>query len=195
MKRALCIMIGLVLISSVVYSKEISPGTISLSGTTGLGFFKTTTSYEGMDDLDSDLFTAEINGEYYIIPNLGVGLILMYESGSQDYAYYDGSGMSIDTMDYSSVMVGPQVVYNVNLNEQMSAPIFAGFGHVSYDDDGDKMSGWAWVVGGGLRYFVMDRISFDGYIYYDSMSLEDDVTVDITDISGRAGISIYLGGE
>jgi hypothetical protein len=70
MKRALCIMIGLVLISSVVYSKEISPGTISLSGTTGLGFFKTTTSYEGMDDLDSDLFTASIT----LFPIWGSGL-------------------------------------------------------------------------------------------------------------------------
>lgn len=196
MKRVLCIMIGLVLVSSVVYSKEIGPGTISISGTTGLGFTKTTTSVEGLDDLDTDVLSFEINSEYYVIPNLGIGLIFMYSSVKEDYPVFVSlDEYTIETAEYTQMMVGPQVVYNVGVNEQMSVPVFVGFGHVSMDEDGEDISGWAWVVGGGLRYFVTDRISFDGYVYYDSMSLEDDVQIDMTDIAGRVGISVFLGGE
>jgi opacity protein-like surface antigen len=193
MKRALCIMIGLILISSVVYSKDLGPGTISLSGTTGLDFTKTTTSVEGMDDLDMDVLSFEVNGEYYIMNNLGIGLIFMYQSVKQDYfSFEDGS---IETAEMSTMMVGPQVVYNVSVNEQMSVPIFAAFGMVSMDEDSDDISGWAWAVGGGLRYFVSEHVSFDGYLYYDSMTLENDIKMDVTDLTGRVGISIYLGGE
>jgi len=188
MKRALCIMVALILISSVVYAKEIGQGIISISGATGLGFNKSTTSVEGMDDLEATTIDIEVNGEYYFMPNLGIGLIFMYESVEEDLPM-DG------TYECSSMMVGPQVVYNVSVNEQMSIPVFAAFGSVSMDDDGEDISGWAWAIGGGLRYFVMDNISFDGYLVYDSMSLENDVEFDITDFGARVGVSIYLGGE
>jgi opacity protein-like surface antigen len=189
MKHVLCAMMILMLVSSVVYAKEIGPGTISVSGATGLDFSKTTTKIEGMDDLKTDAFSVELNGEYYIMNNVGVGLILMYESLKEDVA------MSDDRYETSSMMVGPQVVYNVSVNEQVSVPVFAAFGSVSVDNGTDDYSGWAWAIGGGVRYFVTDRFSFDGYIFYDSMSLEDGIKMDVTDFAGRVGISIYLGGE
>jgi opacity protein-like surface antigen len=195
MKRALCIMIGLIMITSVVYSKEIGPGTISLSGTTGMGFTKTTTSAEDMDDLDTDVLSLEVNGEYYIMPNLGIGLIFSYSSVKQDYPVIAETEVTIETAEMSTMMVGPQVVYNISVNEQVSVPIFAALGSVSIDEDGEDISGWAWAIGGGLRYFVSDHVSFDGYLVYDSMSLEDGVKLDMTDMQGRVGISIYLGGE
>lgn len=195
MKRTLCIMIGLILISSVVYSKDLSPGTISVSGTTGLGFTKTTTSVEGMDDMDTDVISFEVNGEYYIMNNLGIGLIFMYQSVKQDFFAISEAGTTIETAEMSSMMVGPQVVYNVSVNEQVSIPVFAAFGSVSISEDDEDISGWAWAIGGGLRYFVSDHISFDGYLVYDSMTLEDGFKMDVTDLQGRAGISIYLGGE
>ncbi len=189
MKRVLCIMMGLIMIASVVYARDVGPGTVSLSGATGLDFNKRTTKIEGMDDLKTDALSLDLNGEYYIMPNVGVGLIFKYTSCKEDIA---GSDARLET---SRMMVGPQVVYNISMNEQVSIPVFAAFGSASMDDGAENYSGWAWALGGGLRYFVSDHVSFDGYIVYDSMSLEDGIKMDVTDMAGRVGISIYLGGE
>jgi opacity protein-like surface antigen len=188
MKYALCIILGLIMISSAAYSKDLTPGTISVSGATGASYGQTTTKVKGMDDLKTDVLSFNLNGEYYIMDNLGIGVIFMYDSVKQDIPGSD------DRLETSTRMVGPQIVYNVAVNEQMSVPVFVAFGSASTDDGTDTYSGWAWALGGGLRYFVTDRISFDGYLYYDSMSLENDIKMDMTDVTGQVGISIYLGG-
>lgn len=199
MKRAFWLLVGLILISSVGYSKDMTPGTISINGRTGLDFSKTTASadVEGAEDVDSDFMSLNLNAEYYFMNNLALGLIFMYDSEKDDDPNYD------ETYETTSMMVGPQIVYNLSVNEQTSVPVFAAFGRASltdkYESEGqvlydEDMSGWAWAVGGGLRYFVTDHLSFDGYIFYDSMSLENEVKVDMTEFAGQVGISIYLGG-
>jgi hypothetical protein len=185
-KISMCIVTVLILISSVAYSKDLGPGTISVAGTSGLKFSQTTTKIEGMDDLKADVFSFELNSEYYFMNNIGIGLIFMYDSMKQDIP------MSDERLETSSMMIGPQVVYNVSVNEQVSVPVFFAVGSASIDDGEDDYSGWAWVAGGGLRYFVSDHVSFDGYLFYDSMSIEDGIEMDMTDFGAQVGISVYL---
>jgi hypothetical protein len=188
MRRVFYLMIGLILVSTVVYARDLSPGTISVAGATGLNLSQNTIKIEGMDDLKTDYLSVEVNSEYYVIKNVGIGLILMYDSEKEDVPG------SEDRCETSSRMIGPQVVYNLSINENVSIPAFFAFGSASINDGDDEYSGWAWAVGGGLRYFVADHVSFDGYVVYDSMSLEDGIKMDLTEFAGRVGISIYLGG-
>jgi hypothetical protein len=56
--------------------------------------------------------------------------------------------------------------------EKASIPLFASVGQAAYDMNGDDISGLVWSLGGGIRYFVTNQISFDGYLVYVSTSLQ-----------------------
>jgi opacity protein-like surface antigen len=176
----------LVLISSVAYSRDIDKGTIAVSGITGLSFARNTLS--NGSDVDTDFISLELNPEYYVGDNLGIGIAITYEYSKTEADWFD--------VEISSLLAGPQVVYNIAINDQVSAPVFFGVGYAKVKTGSDSDSGFAWMVGGGIRFFVVERVSFDGYVFFDRMNLGDEPS-DYTssDIGARLGISVYLGGE
>lgn len=189
MRRALFIMAGVILASTAVYSMDLNPGTISLSGMTGLNLTSETLSIEGMDDLENDYLSFEVNGEYFILKNVGIGVFLTYESTKEDIPGSD------DRYECTARMLGPMVVYNLSVAEKASVPLFASFGQAAYDQDGEDLSGSVWSVGGGVHYFVTNQVSLDGYLVYVSASLKDGYEMDMTQLRGRVGFSVYLGGK
>jgi len=176
------------LIPALASARDLSAGTLQLGGDTNLGFSMTTTDFGG-GDVDTNVFDIGVSGLYYIIPNLGVGAFLDYSNESTEFEDIES--------DFSSTIIGPQVSYNLSLAEQASAFGTFGLGYAKVDADDAEASGFAWQLGGGIRYFPVSAVSLDGSITYSNVSLEDDFNNegDVSDLRIGVGLSFYFGGK
>ena len=196
MKKSLLstIAASLFCISTVSYANNINQGTIEIGGDLDFSVFSGELKPEqgnGKTEIDSTYFSA--NALYYIQPNLGLGIIWNYES-TESTEFYLGS---IDANEESSTTeFGPIVSYNMSINEQTSFKLQGGVTIISSERYNLDMSGFGWLIGGQLSYFINENISFDTSLGYTSGTIENDNSVyaDI-DISGfgiGVGLSIYL---
>ena len=183
MKKILFMLVGMMMLSSTAYAKDMAPGTISLSGGATLGFTAEDWELDGVTT-DRDSWGLLLNGEYYGVPNVGLGLILEYDKSE------------MGGQDFSSLTVGPTLSYNHSVNETVSLPIFGGLVYASADETGmDDYTGWGWLVGTGVKYFLNDNVSLNGIIDYKQTYLEDEAELDIKGFDAYAGISVYFGGK
>jgi len=86
------------------------------------------------------------------------------------------------------------VIYNFPLNEKVSLFVKAAVGYATLEVDNEDADGWAFQLGGGLKYFLTNSASINGALTYQNQSLEADSGVDI-DSSGiniGVGLSIYF---
>lgn len=170
-----------------VPAKDLAAGTMELSGWTALGYNSQTVDFGGGEQ-DYSSFSIDIGGSYYVVKNLAVGAFVNYldESNSGD----------LGDSDSSTFVVGPQLTYNLGVAPQASVFFTGGLGYATNDEDGFATDGWAFTLGGGLRYFPVDRVSFDALLSYISASLEDDLgdTVDTSGFGIGVGLTVYFGG-
>jgi opacity protein-like surface antigen len=176
------------LLPTLASARDLSAGTLQLGGDTSLGFTMSSTDY-GAGDVDTNTFDVGVSGLYYVIPNLSVGAFLDYVNQSIDF----GDGES----DISSTVIGPQVSYNLSLAEQLSGFGTLGLGYAKVEADDEDASGFAWQLGGGIRYYPVRAVSLDGSITYSNLSLEDDFDneADHSDFRIGLGLSFYFGGN
>jgi hypothetical protein len=182
--RRLLLVLALVL-PAFVHARELAPGTLEIAGGSSLSFSNLEIEVEG-DDQDTDTFQFDLNGYYYVVPNLGLGLGLLYQDISND----PGS-------DVTSVAILPQLTYQVPVADKLGLFVGAGLGYASVEMDDDDASGLAWMVEGGLKIFPVRWLSLNGGVRYTGYNLETDgdLEVDVSDFTVGAGLSFYFGGR
>jgi opacity protein-like surface antigen len=185
MKKAVIMLLVLVVPASL-WAMDIPQGKYELSGSTAFNFSDTSTEVDGAPDIDTTSFSFELDANYYLRNNLGLGLLFLYENDE-----VDSGGISVDS---STFIIGPQVIYHFPLNEKVSLFVKGAVGYATLEVDNEDADGWAFQLGGGLKYFLTNSASINGALTYQTQSLETDSGVDI-DSSGiniGVGLSIYF---
>lgn len=175
-------LITLTCLSATASARNLSQGTIEVGGNSNFSLSSLETEV-GNSSFDTDSTTFDINGLYYVQPNLGVGLIWNYDTTDSD------------GFESTTNFIGPAVAYNISLDPKMSLKIGGSLGLASYEDDSNNdADGFGWELSGKLSYYVIDSVSVDGSVGYSSLSMEDDFNneMDITGLSLGVGLSAYF---
>ncbi len=155
MKKTILAASALILSATAVEARDISTGSIMITGDTNLEIgsseIKTTGGKTTTDSTEINLA-----GVYFVAKNVGVGLML----GNEDTETDDGSSVSKESM----TMVGPIVGYNISLNNNVSIMLHASFFSVTGDlDDGAgfkaDIDGDGHMLGGTVNYFLNDNVA------------------------------------
>jgi len=185
MKKILCLIAAMLLVATAAQAKDIDAGTVEVAGAATIGYQSTDLEVKDGGTTDQAAWTVVLNSNYYFMPNLGAGLVLEYSS------------LEIDDMDRKTTEIGPALVYNFSMNEQVSLPLFGAITYASMDEtDIDKYSGWGWKIGTGVKYFMADNVSLNGTVDYGQQYLTHDVLpdLDVKGFSVMGGLSVYFGG-
>lgn len=148
MKKILALTAGMLLVASLAFAKEIDEGTIELSGASN-GFFA---SNWGSGNTVTAL-NLDVEGLYYLMPNLGVG-------GLFGYTLLGGDA------DESTFQVGPEVIYNFNLDEAVNAYVGVNVGYLWLDNGPTSDNGLFAGAGAGIKYFFTDAASLNCGLAY-----------------------------
>ena len=145
MKKIASLALGVLLVASTSYAKDIGAGTIEIDGGTR-GSFSSTTYNDS--DATVSTFNVGVGGLYYAVPNLGIGVMF-------DYTKLGGDA------DASQMQVGPQAAYNISISELMNLIVVGTAGFLSASADDEDATGWYAGGGVGIRYFLSDNFSVD----------------------------------
>ncbi len=176
-------------------ARTLERGTVAIGGSSSLMYINQTQSPEG-DEADTDLTVVSvgIDLDFYIVKNLGAGLLLSYQKASADFSESDG-------LDASAILIGPQVKYNLDLGERTNLFVtgVVGFQRAKLTEtaDGveevyDDVSGGFWSAGGGAKFFLNERASIDASVRYQSAKLEDGEVFSTAGFVVGAGFTLYL---
>ena len=185
MKKAVIVLIALV-VPAALWGMDINQGKFELSGQTAFNFSDTTTEVAGSPDIDETSWSIQLDGNYYVINNLGLGLILQYESSETEVVGGD--------IDSSTLVIGPQVTYNISLSPQASVFVNGAIGYATVEVENEDADGYAWQIGVGLKYFLTNSVAANGVVSYQSLSLEDDDGNDFDrdGVNVGVGLSVYF---
>jgi opacity protein-like surface antigen len=180
----------LALLPALAGARDLGPGTFELSGRTGLDF-GSATAESSASTTDLDISTLSVNGDalFYVVNNFGIGLGVSYDKTELDNG--------VDSSESSTSLIGPEAKLNLPIATQASVVLMGAAGRMATEDDLGDADGWAFLVGGGLRFFPADSVSLDAMISYTTASMEHDLGVDL-DVSGwdlGLGLSVYFGGR
>lgn len=141
---------------------------------------------------------------YFVADNFFIGLSGLYDFNHSN----ENRSLVIKT---TSVVLMPQVGYyfmpeskfrpfvvggigiannKVDYKSNNSDPMFPGFNNITV-----KLNGLALNLGGGVSYFVTDKISIDGQVSYNYIKLNEkdsDFTSKTSGVGFRVGFSIFL---
>ncbi len=185
MKKTVFVLLALLVVPGTLWAMDINQGTFELSGTTAFNFSDTETEVDGVaGDIDTTTWSFELDGNYYFMKNVGLGLILQY----QDSEVEQGPS-KIET---STFFIGPQIIYNIPLNEKVSLFVKGAVGYADAEFQNDDADGWGWQVGGGLKYFFTNAASINAGVAYQSLYMENGGDVDTDGFNVGAGLSIYF---
>lgn len=182
-----CAIVALFCGAGGVVAKEIPTGTIEIGGQTDLSFNSSTTSVEGTD-VDVDTTTMKVQELYYVMPNVGIGILWSYEKTETSV----GDTSLTETMNFFAATAS----YNLSINEHTSfrPKLYIGIASMK-DDDSFDASGTGWGLGAELSHFPSDHLSFDFGVSYESFSLSDDgldVDFDTSGLTFGVGLTGYL---
>lgn len=186
MKKTVIVLLALLVLPATLWAMDITQGKFELSGKTAFDFSDTTTEVSGQPDIDTTTWSFQLDGNYYIMNNLGLGLILQYEKTEIEQGGSD--------TDISSLLIGPQVTYNFPLSEKVSLFVNGAVGYATAEVENEDADGWGWQVGAGLKYFFTNSVSINGALTYRNLSMEADAGGDF-DTDGfnlGVGLSIYF---
>ena len=190
---------ALVLLGSLVslpaHPRSLERGTVEIGGSSSLMYVNQTQSPEG-DEGDTDLTVVSVGVDldFYILKNLGAGLLLSYQKASADFSESDG-------LDASAILIGPQVKYNLDLSERTNLFVtgVVGFQRAKLTEttDGveevyDDVSGRFWSAGAGAKFFLNELASIDVSVRYQSAKLEDGEVFSTAGFVVGAGFTLYL---
>jgi outer membrane protein len=185
MKKTVIVLLALLVLPATLWAMDIDPGKFELAGTTAFNFSDTTTEVDGAPDIDTTTWSFELDGNYYFMKNIGLGLILQYQDSEIDA----GAG-DIET---STFFIGPQIIYNIPLNYKVSLFVKGSVGYADVEVESEDADGWGWQVGGGLKYFLTNSASINAGVSYQSLYMEDGAgDVDTDSFNVGVGLSIYF---
>ena len=200
MKKVFCFcFMVFFLCNGISFGKTVNQGTFSLSGSTGLEFSDSTTEYDrrGVEDTDETEINLEADFHYFFQPNMGIGLIYLYQSSEED------SGG--EEFDSSLWMIGPAFEIQLEMNQQTNAffqiAIGLASGEAELSDDDDSIDadieGSMWQIGAGIKHFFNNHVALNASLIYESSEMEYDYgiytsDVDITSTALKVGFSVYF---
>ncbi len=180
MKKTLVITLGLLLVASVCFAKDLKVGTVEVAGGATLAYSAMDADVDGGGSSDVNTTSVVLAGYYYFMDNLGAGPLFAY------------SKTEFDSDDTSSLLIGPQILYNYTLSDQASVFAEAALGLAMTEMGDEDFNGWFWKLGAGLKYFLTDYVSVNGSVAYVSQTLSNDVDLDLSGFTVGAGLSVYL---
>jgi hypothetical protein len=186
MKKTVIVLLALLVLPATLWAMDINQGKFELSGTTAFNFSDTTAEVSGSPDVDTTTYSLQLDGLYYFANNFGLGLTFLYEDSEVEVG-----GSSVDS---STFVIGPQLTYNFPLNEKVSLFVNGSIGYATVEVQSEDADGWAYKVGGGLKYFLTNSASINGSVSYQALTLEDDSDndFDVDGVSVGVGLSIYF---
>ena len=188
MKKTVIVLLALLLPASL-WAMDIDQGRFELAGKTAFDFSDTTTELDGpQGDIDQTTWSIEFDGNYYLVRNLGLGLIFSYQDSEID------AGGPGGTIDSSTVFIGPQIIYLVPIGEKTSLFVNGAVGYAALEIEDEDADGWGFKVGGGLKYFLTNAISINGSVNYQWLTMEADAggDADTDGVSVGVGLSLYF---
>jgi opacity protein-like surface antigen len=195
MKR---ILVVLAMAPMIAQAHDISVGTIGLSGSSNLGFTSTSTKINDVDAGDTTTFNLSTTGVYYVIPNLGVGLQLAYNSNENK----DPNGTKFGV---STLLIGPSVAYDFPVAEKLSIGLQGTIGYASATATAtgqadNKATGYGLALGAGVKYFFVKSFSVDAGVGYTYAKLTGDAVAGApapeaktSGLGVNVGLSVYFG--
>ncbi len=181
-----------VVFSEAILAKEIQQGTVEVSGGFDLSFSAVDVDVEGdiVREIDTQMIDTSIS--YYFTPNIGLGVLWRYENSETTSRTF--------STEVTTNIIGPHLTFNLSLNDKTSlklkgAVLITSTEFSSSFSTTEEADGFGWAIQGGLSYFVMESVSFNGGIAYSSLSTEIDSTntdFDVTDLSVGVGVSVYI---
>ena len=187
MRKTVIVLLALLVLPATLWAMDINQGKIELSGQTRFNFSKTEIETTGSPDVDETTWEFQLDGLYYLQRNLGLGVIFQYDKTETEIAGVD--------VDSSTFIIGPQVTYNFPLSEKVSLFVNGAVGYATAEIDNFDADGWAFQLGGGLKYFLTNSASINGSLTYQNLSLEADSgggDIDTSGINVGVGLSIYF---
>lgn len=191
MKRLLTALLVAGLVGGLAHGKDLPQGTIEIEGLTSGSFMSMNVQVEDEDLLDISLWQIVAAGDVYVFDNIGVGGMISYVAASPEV---EGSDMTV-----SSLMIGPEVKFNLSLAEQASLFAFGTIGYamqsIEVDSESQDISGFFWRAGGGVKFFVSPSASLNLSLSYQMLSEtedESDAEMDLSGFALNAGLAVYL---
>lgn len=189
MKKLVLVLLALVLPTTLL-AMDLNPGTIELSGQTAFSYSDLSREEDGQPDIDTTTVEFRLDGNYYVLRNLGVGLFIEYVNQEVDVEGSAGPGL-----DSSTVFIGPQLIYNFPLSPKFNLFVDGRVGYAAAEVNDRDADGYGFEVGGGVKYFLNNFISLNGTLAYQFLTLEGDDTGRDVDVSGAVvgvGLSVYF---
>jgi len=185
------LLLPIILIPSILIAKEVPVGTIEISGDLDISVTSFETKTEGTDNTDTDTQAVSASFLYYPLNNIGIGLAWEYESSE---SVTNGS-----KYEQTVNLIGPGVSFhfsvNDNLNIKLIGAIAKSAAEFSSNGSTTEADGFAWVISGGIAYFVTESVSLDASVRYLSISQEidsDSTDIDSSGLATGLGLSVYL---
>lgn len=179
----------LALLPALAGARVLGPGTLEVGGGTSLDFGTVTREVNGVEQFDISTLSLDADALWYLVNNFGLGVGISYERTELD----DG----VDSDEFSQTIVGPEAKFNLPIAPMASLVAEGLVGRIVVDDNGDDADGFAWQVGGGVRFFPADYLSLDALLRYTSASVEDDAGTELDEAGWNVGVglSFYFGGR
>ena len=180
-------------LTSPALSKNLPQGTVEIGGDLDIGFTNTETTLTGSSvGTDTDTRTIEFMVAYYFAQNIGIGILW----NNVDTDITSGSFSS----NTNTNLIGPTIILNHSLSEPLNL-VFRGALVLSDTTVSSSTTltegsdGNGFLIGGGLRYFAAESVSFDFTLDYVSLSEEIHSTNENFDTDGTrlgVGITVYI---
>lgn len=145
----------LTIVSSTTIARDISQGTIMVTGDTSFDDSSLDFSFNGSTET-TDTTEFNVTGAYFVAKNLGLGLMIANEDSDTS-----GGGTNINS---STNLIGPIISYSISLNPDFNLMLSAGLYKISGDiDDGAgsnaNFDGDGKLLMASFAYFINDTFA------------------------------------
>lgn len=191
--KKIILMILFAAIAVSAQAREMTPGTVKLSGSTNISLFNSTIDNDGDKTEETDTLSLESDAVYFVTKNFGVGATLFYENSQTDF-------LDDFSFEETTTIIGPMVAIDVPLNETLNfiADLAVGYFQQTEEDSSIKYldaDGLAWGVSAGVAFFPVKKVSLDltaKYQVLDGEESVDQVDYERTSMGVNVGVSVYL---
>jgi len=178
---------------NTAYSKDISTGTVELSGDSSFSISSSKYTEQGISGSeDTDTVSLSLTALYYVSPNVGVGLFWSKEDQDID------DGFNSETIAIN--FMGPLAGYNVSVGPASSVMFYGGF--VLIGDFESEVNGFTvasgdisgHIIGANFKHFLTDSVSVNVGLSMTHIEVDEDggnkSESDGRDLS--VGLSVYF---
>jgi len=156
MKKVVCMaLLALLLFPVSAMARDIEQGKFEFTGTT-----QTNLNWSSDDNLKTDTYSLNFDGQYYVIKNLGVG------------AFMSWTNIKVGGLNATMWMFGPQATYNISYDDKLSFFGNVGVGYAKYDIRDLNDDGFLFRVGCGVKYFLARNVAMVGQVRYQRVNLD-----------------------